>query len=127
MLEELLEGLADPVVMVDARREILAANSALRTIFPGQLVGRHRVSRDGRSVHLSPTEFRLLCVLLERPGHVYSRDTLLNRVHGRDADVEPRTIDVHIGRLRKSLNAGGETDIIRTVRGGGYSIDCRPG
>ena len=85
--------------------------------------GRHRVTRDGRSVHLSPTEFRLLCALLERPGHVYSRDTLLNRVHGRDADVEPRTIDVHVGRLRKALNAGGETDIIRTVRGGGYSID----
>jgi len=85
--------------------------------------GRHRVTRDGRSVHLSPTEFRLLCTLLERPGHVYSRDTLLNRVHGRDADVDPRTIDVHIGRLRKALNAGGETDIIRTVRGGGYSID----
>ena len=87
---------------------------------------RHRVSRDGRAVHLSPTEFRLLCSLMERPGHVYSRDTLLNRVHGRDADIEPRTIDVHIGRLRKALNAGGERDIIRTVRGGGYAIDCDP-
>jgi two-component system phosphate regulon response regulator PhoB len=84
---------------------------------------RHRVTRDGRSVHLSPTEFRLLCVLLERPGHVHSRDTLLNRVHGRDADIEPRTIDVHIGRLRKALNAGGEADIIRTVRGTGYALD----
>ncbi len=84
---------------------------------------RHRVSRDGRSVHLSPTEFRLLCVLLERPGHVHSRDTLLNRVHGRDADIEPRTVDVHVGRLRKALNAGGEADIIRTVRGTGYALD----
>lgn len=86
-------------------------------------MSRHRVERDGRPVHLSPTEYRLLCVLLERPGHVYSRDTLLNRVHGRDADVEPRTIDVHIGRLRKALNAGGETDIVRTVRSIGYSLD----
>ena len=84
---------------------------------------RHRVTRDGRPVHLSPTEYRLLSVLLERPGHVHSRETLLNRVHGRDADVEPRTIDVHIGRLRKALNAGGEADIIRTVRGTGYALD----
>ena len=85
---------------------------------------RRRVHRDGRSVDLSPTEFRLLHTLLERPGHVYSRDTLLDRVMGLDADVEPRTIDVHIGRLRKKLNARGETNIIRTVRTGGYSIDC---
>ena len=88
---------------------------------------RHRVKRDGRSVHLSPTEYRLLSTLLERPGHVYSRDTLLNRVHGRDADVELRTIDVHIGRLRKALNAGGESDIIRTVRGTGYALDSDRG
>lgn len=84
---------------------------------------RHLVTRDGRSVHLSPTEFRLLCTLLERPGHVYSRDTLLNRVHGRDADIDLRTVDVHIGRLRKALNAGGEADLIRTVRGGGYAVN----
>jgi two-component system phosphate regulon response regulator PhoB len=72
---------------------------------------------------LSPTEFHLLCVLLERPGHVHARDTLLNRVHGRDADIEPRTVDVHIGRLRKALDAGGEAGIIRTIRGTGYAPD----
>ena len=56
-------------------------------------------------------------------GLAQARDTLLNRVHGRDADIEPRTVDVHIGRLRKALNAGGEANIIRTVRGTGYALD----
>ena len=65
----------------------------------------------------------LASALASKAGSAQARDTLLNRVHGRDADIEPRTIDVHIGRLRKALNAGGEVDIIRTVRGTGYALD----
>ena len=86
----------------------------------------HRVTRDGKPVHLGPTEFRLLHTLISRPGHVFSRETLLDRVHGRDADVEIRTVDVQIGRLRKSLNAGSARDIVRTVRGSGYALDVEP-
>jgi two-component system phosphate regulon response regulator PhoB len=83
----------------------------------------HRVLRGSRSVHLGPTEFRLLRFLLERPGRVYSREQLLDAVWGRDIYVEPRTVDVHIRRLRKAINAPGETDLIRTVRSAGYALD----
>ncbi|MCA0450711.1 MAG: phosphate regulon transcriptional regulator PhoB [Proteobacteria bacterium] len=83
----------------------------------------HRVLRDGRSIHLGPTEFRLLRFLLERPGRVYSREQLLDAVWGRDIYVEPRTVDVHIRRLRKAINAPGEFDLIRTVRSAGYALD----
>ncbi len=83
----------------------------------------HRVLRDGRSIHLGPTEFRLLRFLLERPGRVYSREQLLDAVWGRDIYVEPRTVDVHIRRLRKAINAPGEMDLIRTVRSAGYALD----
>jgi two-component system phosphate regulon response regulator PhoB len=83
----------------------------------------HRVLRDGRSIHLGPTEFRLLRFLLERPGRVYSREQLLDAVWGRDIYVEPRTVDVHIRRLRKAINAPGELDLIRTVRSAGYALD----
>lgn len=83
----------------------------------------HKVTRDDRSVHLSPTEYRLLHVLIEKPCHVFTRERLLNTVWGRDVYVEERTVDVHIRRLRKALNQSGEPDIIRTVRSGGYSID----
>jgi two-component system phosphate regulon response regulator PhoB len=83
----------------------------------------HRVLRDGRSIHLGPTEFRLLRFLLERPGRVYSREQLLDAVWGRDIYVEPRTVDVHIRRLRKAINAPGEIDLIRTVRSAGYALD----
>jgi two-component system, OmpR family, phosphate regulon response regulator PhoB len=83
----------------------------------------HRVLRAGRSIHLGPTEFRLLRFLLERPGRVYSREQLLDAVWGRDIYVEPRTVDVHIRRLRKAINAPGETDLIRTVRSAGYALD----
>jgi two-component system phosphate regulon response regulator PhoB len=85
----------------------------------------HRVRRDGREVHLGPTEFRLLRYLLEHPGRVFSREQLLNGVWGRDVYVEPRTVDVHIRRLRKALNGPEETDLIRTVRSAGYSLDAR--
>ena len=84
---------------------------------------RHRVSRDGRKVHLGPTEYRLLRTLLERPTRVFSRARLLDAVWGRDVYVEERTVDVHIRRLRKALNGGGEPDAIRTVRSGGYALD----
>ncbi len=83
----------------------------------------HRVLRSGRPIHLGPTEFRLLRFLLERPGRVYSREQLLDAVWGRDIYVEPRTVDVHIRRLRKAVNSPGDTDIIRTVRSAGYALD----
>lgn len=86
----------------------------------------HRVRRDGRLVHLGPTEFRLLHYLLRNPGRVFSREQLLDAVWGRDVYVEARTVDVHIRRLRKALNGDGEADLIRTVRAAGYALD-QPG
>jgi len=82
-----------------------------------------RVHRAGREVRLGPTEFRLLDCLLQRPGRVFSREQLLDLVWGRDTYVEPRTVDVHVGRLRKALNRRGERDPIRTVRAAGYALD----
>ncbi len=84
---------------------------------------RRRVRRGQREVHLGPTEFRLLDCLLQRPGRVYSREQLLDLVWGRDVYVEARTVDVHVGRLRKALNRRGEKDPIRTVRAAGYALD----
>lgn len=84
---------------------------------------RRRVRRGEREVHLGPTEFRLLDCLLQRPGRVYSREQLLDLVWGRDVYVEARTVDVHVGRLRKALNRRGEKDPIRTVRAAGYALD----
>ena len=86
-------------------------------------LGKHRVIRDGRSVHLSPSEFRLLCTLLERPGHVFSRDTPLNRVSGCHAAFGRAAPMCISGRLRKALNAGGEARTIRTIRSAGYAPD----
>ncbi|MGD9639070.1 MAG: phosphate regulon transcriptional regulator PhoB [Alphaproteobacteria bacterium] len=83
----------------------------------------HRVTRGSRYIHLGPTEFRLLQYLMERPGVVFSREELLTYVWGADIHVEIRTVDVHVRRLRKSLNEKGEADVIRTVRATGYSID----
>ncbi|GAB4266503.1 MAG: phosphate regulon transcriptional regulator PhoB [Pararhodobacter sp.] len=83
----------------------------------------HRVSRAGKDLHLGPTEFRLLAALMEKPGRVWTREALLDRVWGRDIYVDTRTVDVHIGRLRKALGARGGDDPIRTVRGAGYSLD----
>ena len=82
----------------------------------------HRVTRGGAEVKLGPTEFRLLSTLMEKPGRVWSREQLLDRVWGRDIYVDTRTVDVHIGRLRKSLTQGGGTDPLRTVRGAGYAL-----
>jgi len=83
----------------------------------------HRVTRKDRAVHLGPTEFRLLQFLMQHPGCVFSREELLNAVWGPDIYVEPRTVDVHIRRLRKSLNSEQEVDLIRTVRAAGYALD----
>jgi two-component system phosphate regulon response regulator PhoB len=83
----------------------------------------HRVVRSGRPIHLGPTEFRLLRFLLEHPGRVFSRERLLDAVWGHDVYVEPRTVDVHIRRLRKALNGPQDLDIIRTVRSAGYALD----
>ena len=82
----------------------------------------HRVHHAGAEVKLGPTEFRLLTVFMERPGRVFSREALLDRVWGRDIYVESRTVDVHVGRLRKALTETGADDPIRTVRGSGYSL-----
>jgi two-component system phosphate regulon response regulator PhoB len=83
----------------------------------------HRVTRNGRNVHLGPTEFRLLEFFMQHPGRVFSREELLDAVWGPDIHVEPRTVDVHIRRLRKSLNAPDEKDVVRTVRAAGYALD----
>jgi two-component system, OmpR family, phosphate regulon response regulator PhoB len=85
----------------------------------------HRVRRQGRGVHLGPTEFRLLEFLMRAPGRVFSREQLLNGVWGHDVYVDDRTVDVHIGRLRKAINRGRAIDPIRTVRGAGYAFDDR--
>jgi two-component system phosphate regulon response regulator PhoB len=82
----------------------------------------HRVRRNDRDVHLGPTEFRLLRHFLEHPGRVFSREQLLDAVWGRDVEVELRTVDVHIRRLRQALNVAGDTDAIRTVRSAGYAL-----
>lgn len=86
-----------------------------------------RVARGARDIALSPTEFRLLEHLMQNPGRVYSRGQLLDAVWGSDVYVDERTVDVHVGRLRKSLKRGRETDPIRTVRGMGYAFDDRYG
>jgi two-component system phosphate regulon response regulator PhoB len=82
-----------------------------------------RAQRNGRELKLGPTEFRLLEFLMSSPGRVYSRAQLLDGVWGRDIYVDERTVDVHVGRLRKAINRGRERDPIRTVRGSGYSLD----
>jgi len=83
----------------------------------------HRVKRGGKEIHLGPTEFRLLDYFMQHPGRVFSREQLLDAVWGSDVYVEARTVDVHVGRLRKALNAGDSADPIRTVRSAGYSLD----
>jgi two-component system phosphate regulon response regulator PhoB len=85
----------------------------------------HRVFRGTREVHLSPTEFRLLRYFLENPGRVFSRAQLLDRVWGGELDIELRTVDATIRRLRRALNAAGEQDLLRTVRAEGYALDLK--
>jgi two-component system, OmpR family, phosphate regulon response regulator PhoB len=113
-------------------RALLRRSNAIPT--KGQLafhditldLAAHRVQRNGRPVHLGPTEFRLLEFLMQHPRRVFSREELLNAVWGRDIHVEPRTVDVHIRRLRKAINAEGELDLVRTVRAAGYALDTEP-
>lgn len=83
----------------------------------------HRVRRATREIHLGPTEFRLLEYLMQSPGRVFSREQLLDGVWGRDVYVDERTVDVHVGRLRKAINRGKDVDPIRTVRGAGYAFN----
>ncbi len=83
----------------------------------------HRIKRGPRSLHLGPTEYKILECLMERPGRVFSRAQLLDVVWGDDSEIDERTVDVHVGRLRKAINEGKERDPIRTVRGAGYAFD----
>ena len=124
--------LTKPFSMVELTARIRAV---LRRIRPGLAEDKlrhgdltvdrvaHRVKRSDREVHLGPTEFRLLDYFMQHPGRVFSREQLLDAVWGSDVYVEARTVDVHIGRLRKALNTGAEVDPIRTVRSAGYSLD----
>ncbi|MGQ0559788.1 MAG: phosphate regulon transcriptional regulator PhoB [Sphingosinicella sp.] len=89
-------------------------------------VAEHRVRRAGASIELAPTEFRLLRHRLEQPRRVFSRERLLDLVWPHNCDIDLRTVDVHVGRLRKALNRGGRPDLIRTVRAAGYSLDGEP-
>jgi two-component system, OmpR family, phosphate regulon response regulator PhoB len=129
-------GADDYVVKPFSMTELTARiRAVLRRIRPGLAEDRirqgdividrvaHRVRRGAREVHLGPTEFRLLDYLMQHPGRVFSREQLLDAVWGSDVYVEARTVDVHIGRLRKALNQDIESDPIRTVRSAGYSLD----
>jgi two-component system phosphate regulon response regulator PhoB len=134
----LATGADDYVVKPFSVPELLArAKSILRRVDPDAVAEiltagdlaldrkMRRVTRGGRDINLSPTEFRLLEHLLQSPGRVYSRAQLLDAVWGRDIYVDERTVDVHVGRLRKAISRGRERDPIRTVRGLGYSFDER--
>ena len=129
-------GADDYVIKPFSMSELVARiRAVLRRIRPGLAEDRvhqgdlvmdrvaHRVKRDGREIHLGPTEFRLLDYLMQHPGRVFSREQLLDAVWGSDVYVEARTVDVHIGRLRKALNRTEEMDPIRTVRSAGYALD----
>ena len=87
-------------------------------------VAAHRVRRGGEQIALGPTEFRLLRHFLEHPGRVFSRERLLDAVWSHDPDIDARTVDVHVRRLRQALNGEARHDLIRTVRSAGYSLDA---
>ena len=133
-------GADDFVVKPYSVKELLARVKAIlrrtRPVSVGEVLNfddllldgeQHKVTRNGKKVKLGPIEFRLLATFMEKPKRVWSRERLLDRVWGIDIDVDYRTVDVHIGRLRKALKQSGQADPIRTVRGTGYSLDCDKG
>jgi len=136
MIRGLRTGADDYVTKPFSPRELMARIEALLRRARPSLTGSvlswgdleldatsHRVRRGGEPLHLGPTEFRLLRYFMERPNRVVSRQQILDGVWGMDSDIDERTVDVHIRRLRKAINRDGDTDPIRTVRAAGYAMD----
>ena len=132
----LATGADDYIVKPFSVPELLArVRALLRRTKPAHVAGTltagdieldrisHRIRRAGREIHLGPTEFKLLEFLMRSPGRVFSREQLLDGVWGHDVYIDERTVDVHVGRLRKAINRPKQNDPIRTVRGSGYSFD----
>lgn len=132
----LATGADDYIVKPFSVPELLArVRALLRRVKPAEIADvlaqgdieldrvQHRVRRGGQDLHLGPTEFKLLEFLMRAPGRVFTREQLLNGVWGRDVYIDERTVDVHVGRLRKAVHRDGIADPIRTIRGTGYSFD----
>lgn len=118
-----MDGLVARMRAVLRRAGTLPSKSPLTFHELTMELASHRVQRNGRLLHLGPIEFRLLEFFLEHPRRVFSREELVDALWGSDTDVELRTVDVHIRRLRQSLNAPGERDLVRTIRSAGYALD----